>query len=243
MTVPLDSASLPDGIEKGSIWQYSRPSGHTNVELGTVRGFDVGLPIHFHDEDQITFVFSGSRRFVINNELIRVAPNEGTHIPAGVPHRSFAENTALFCINIYKLPGENTAADLISDLARLRRRQGFLKWAELMMILEEHCPNQAVSSSQMRAMLPALGPWHTVSEAAHFAGMSREAFSRRFRRLHGMPPQAFQLLEKLNDARQLLRRGDPIADVAAQTGFADQSHLGRLFRRAFGVTPGRYRAG
>jgi AraC-like DNA-binding protein len=82
-----------------------------------------------------------------------------------------------------------------------------------------------------------------VSEAARLYGMSREGFSRRFKKLHGMAPQSFQLVEKLNDARRFLRMGKPIAEVAIQTGFADQSHLGRFFRRIFGVTPGRYRAG
>jgi AraC-like DNA-binding protein len=39
----------------------------------------------------------------------------------------------------------------------------------------------------------------------------------------------------------LLLAGFPIADVAAQTGFADQSHLTRRFKRVVGVTPGQYR--
>jgi transcriptional regulator GlxA family with amidase domain len=73
--------------------------------------------------------------------------------------------------------------------------------------------------------------------------MSREGFSRMFARRHGMPPHAFWLMARLNHARGLLRAGEDIAGVAAETGFADQSHLGRWFRRAFGVTPGRYRSG
>jgi AraC-like DNA-binding protein len=38
----------------------------------------------------------------------------------------------------------------------------------------------------------------------------------------------------------MLREGDSIADVAAATGFVDQSHLTRLFRKNVGITPGRY---
>ncbi|MCK1711279.1 helix-turn-helix domain-containing protein [Bradyrhizobium sp. 143] len=57
-------------------------------------------------------------------------------------------------------------------------------------------------------------------------------------RSHGMSPGAFRAMHRLNDARELLRRGESIAGVAAETGFADQSHLGRFFRRAFGITPG-----
>ncbi|MGX1282843.1 helix-turn-helix transcriptional regulator [Bradyrhizobium elkanii] len=56
----------------------------------------------------------------------------------------------------------------------------------------------------------------------------------------GIPPHTFRLLARLNLARQLLRAGEPIAAVAADAGFSDQSHLTRLFRRTFGTTPGVY---
>ncbi len=60
------------------------------------------------------------------------------------------------------------------------------------------------------------------------------------RRELGISPHAFRLLARLNRARQMLRAGDPIAAVAADAGFADQSHLTRLFRRTCGTTPGVY---
>jgi AraC-like DNA-binding protein len=42
------------------------------------------------------------------------------------------------------------------------------------------------------------------------------------------------------EARRLLRRGEPIAEVAADVGFVDQSHLTRQFQRVMGTTPARY---
>ncbi len=230
-------------FDKANGWGYFRPPGTGAVELGTVRGFDVGLPIHFHNEDQITLVLSGSRRFIIDGELVKVGTGEGTYIPARVPHRSLAEDSELFCINVYTTPGECLADDLIASLASLRRRRGFLNWADLIVILEQQLYSTARPSRQLRVEPAPLEPWRPVSEAARLSGISREGFSRRFRKLHGVPPQAFQLIQKLNDARGALRTGDSIAEVAARTGFSDQSHLGRLFRRTFGVTPGQYRAG
>ncbi len=44
----------------------------------------------------------------------------------------------------------------------------------------------------------------------------------------------------LPDARSLIRRGSSLADAAAAAGFADQSHMTRLFVRAYGVSPRRY---
>ncbi|MCW2242721.1 helix-turn-helix domain-containing protein [Azospirillum canadense] len=232
-------------------WDYWRPTGSRIVELGTVRGFDVALPTHFHDEDQMTFVLSGRRRFVIGNEVFDIGPGHGMHIPAGTPHRSLSEPSEVVCINMYTPSGVYAAGDLISGLARHWRRTGHLGWPDLTLIAEDH--RQRAGTIARRTGNPTGGnpaatpmggmPWETVSQAAQQAGMSREGFSRRFRRQHGMSPHAFWLLEKLNDARRLLRAGEAIAAVAADTGFADQSHLGRCFRRAFGVTPGRYRAG
>lgn len=228
------------------IWEYWRPESSRIVELGTVRGFNVSLPVHFHDEDQLTFVLSGQRRFIIDNELLHVTPGQGVHIPARTPHRSLSESLEVVCINIYTPPGAYAASDVISGLARHWRRTGRISWPDLTIIAEDHrCFAATIVEpvGRVDSSAPWEAPWETVSQMAQRTGMSREGFSRQFRRRHGVPPHAFWLLEKLNDARRLLRAGDPIAAVAAETGFSDQSHLGRCFRRAFGVTPGRYRAG
>jgi AraC-like DNA-binding protein len=44
------------------------------------------------------------------------------------------------------------------------------------------------------------------------------------------------------NARSQLKKGGTVADVAYATSFADQSHFGRLFLRAYGATPGAYRS-
>jgi transcriptional regulator GlxA family with amidase domain len=55
-----------------------------------------------------------------------------------------------------------------------------------------------------------------------------------------MPPHRYQLAQRIRLARRLLERGVPIAQVAALTGFADQSHLHRHFVRGLDLTPGEY---
>jgi transcriptional regulator GlxA family with amidase domain len=49
------------------------------------------------------------------------------------------------------------------------------------------------------------------------------------------------VVHRLNRARRLLAAGTMPAQAAAEAGFADQSHMGRHFRRTFGVAPGTYR--
>lgn len=234
----LASLQFPKSVGLDGVWQYWRPFSKDIIELGIVRGQDVSLPPHFHEEDQLTFVLSGRRRFMMDDALFDVAPGEGMRIPAGTPHRSMSEPSEVVCINIYTLPGACRAAELFSELSLVWRRRGRLDWPDLAAIVEEHRCDAGVPPDRVE---PDGVCWETVGEAARFAGMSREGFSRRFRRLHGMPPQMFRLSGKLNEARRLLRVGDSVAAVAAETGFSDQSHLGRCFRRAFGVTPGHYR--
>ena len=81
-----------------------------------------------------------------------------------------------------------------------------------------------------------------LAALASFAGLTRFELVRRFREQTGMTPHAFQTNLRIERARAMLSAGEPIARVAAACGFADQPHLTRRFRRAVGVTPGRFAA-
>ncbi|QDO96600.1 AraC family transcriptional regulator [Ferrovibrio terrae] len=80
-----------------------------------------------------------------------------------------------------------------------------------------------------------------LEELALAAGTDRFRLTRAFSAAYGLSPHAYLVQRRLNRARFLLSRGETPAAVAAATGFADQSHLGRWFRRAFGMTPAAYR--
>ena len=82
-----------------------------------------------------------------------------------------------------------------------------------------------------------------LEQLARLVGLSPFHFSRVFTDEVGMPPHAFQTQVRVARAKALLLGGCPISQAAAQTGFADQSHLTRHFKRLVGVTPGQYRQG
>ena len=63
---------------------------------------------------------------------------------------------------------------------------------------------------------------------------------RAFRKQIGLPPHAYLNHVRVHHAKQLLASGDSITDAALATGFADQSHLHRHFKKMVGVTPGQY---
>lgn len=81
-----------------------------------------------------------------------------------------------------------------------------------------------------------------LDDLARAAGLSRFHLIRSFRRRYGVTPFAYQRGLRIERACAVLRAGRPIADAAADAGFADQSHLGRSFRAVMGATPGEYRA-
>lgn len=81
----------------------------------------------------------------------------------------------------------------------------------------------------------------SLAALAAIAGLSPFHLLRLFRAETGMPPHAWLTRLRVVRARKLLASGRAIADVAAETGFADQSHLTRCFKALVGVTPGVYR--
>lgn len=80
----------------------------------------------------------------------------------------------------------------------------------------------------------------TLDELAAMAGLGKFQLLRRFQKAYGVPPHAWLLLQRAERARALIRRGTSLADTAAASGFADQSHMTRIFTRHFGFTPGAW---
>lgn len=80
----------------------------------------------------------------------------------------------------------------------------------------------------------------SLDELARASGISRFHLSRTFGSAVGLPPHAYQNQLRVNLAAKLLSAGMSAADVAADVGFADQSHLHRHFKRIIGVTPGEF---
>ena len=86
-------------------------------------------------------------------------------------------------------------------------------------------------------------PIHMADLAAR-AGLSVHHFGRAFRTSTGVTPHAFVEQRRIERARTLIDgTSEPLADIAAATGFATQSHLTTAFKRVTGFTPAAYRRG
>ncbi len=203
------------------MWTYWRDEF---AEYGAWSGDDAPVSgLHFHDEQQLTFVISGCRLFRIGRERIFLSAGSCLYIPAGCPHASLpAEHSGTRCLNLY-----------IHDLP-------FGVQPHVLTFRS----NAGAHVSTIRALFPASDVFpedQSIARVAAKAGLSREAFTRKFTRQFGISPHAHRILARLNDARRQLRSGAPLADVAVACGFFDQSHLARHFFRVSGITPGTYR--
>lgn len=79
-----------------------------------------------------------------------------------------------------------------------------------------------------------------LTELAALVGYSRSYLVRAFKKTFGMTPYAYLINCRIQQARHALRRGERIVDVAHDTGFADQAHFQRMFKRLTAITPRHY---
>ena len=78
------------------------------------------------------------------------------------------------------------------------------------------------------------------AELEAITGLSRFALARHFRACLGTSPYRYLVMRRLDRARHLMLSGASLAEVATSSGFADQSHMTRQFKRAYGLSPGHW---
>jgi AraC-like DNA-binding protein len=107
--------------------------------------------------------------------------------------------------------------------------------------LEQTPPDARLKSALQRLEDDPARPV-TLQDLADLAGLSRFQVLRAFVKETGLPPHAYQRQCRLHLARRLIRAKRSLAEAALEAGFADQSHMSRLFVRSYGMTPGVYSA-
>lgn len=104
-----------------------------------------------------------------------------------------------------------------------------------------HTDGVRVATMQAKLVEDLTAPL-TLGQLAATVGLSSFHAARLFSAGAGMPPHAWRNQMRLSRAIGMLRQGMSVADVAAATGFTDQSHFTRHFKRAYGAAPGRWQS-
>lgn len=135
-------------------------------------------------------------------------------------------------------PGRNGVGGLACDESLVRTLTGLLRAHTTCQPAVRPAAHDVRSARDRLADDPLNAP--SLAELASLVGLSRYQLLRRFEKAYGLPPHAWLLQQRLEKARGLIRAGHRLADAAADCGFADQSHMTRLFVRQFGFTPGAW---
>jgi AraC-like DNA-binding protein len=82
----------------------------------------------------------------------------------------------------------------------------------------------------------------TSAELEAISGQDRYALARHFREAYGTSPYRYLLMRRLDWVQREIVAGRGLAEIALAAGFADQAHLTRMFKAAFGLSPAKFRA-
>jgi AraC family transcriptional regulator len=160
---------------------------------------------------------------------------------AGTPELMFHNRRAVECARLLAaecdasdpsagLYGEGLMIALLSACfqGRSRKEKSGLSASQLRLVLDYIHENLDASVS--------------LIELARLVGLSSSQFARLFKASTGVSPHRYQLNTRIGKAQELLLlKGEGLSIVAAATGFADQSHFTRAFKRVIGATPGEWR--
>ena len=146
-------------------------------------------------------------------------------------------------------------AALPQALWRLEESLDDLAWVEIMAAVADMLENAAHAGIRSRPSLRLASLLRVrdliVSDPAcrlsmamleGLSGLDRWTLARQFRAAFGTSPSRFRTMRQLDRARWAMRDGLALAEAALAAGFADQSHMSRLFKRAYGLTPAKWAA-
>jgi len=185
-------------------------------------------------------------------------------LPPKMAHTlELAENTILAVLCVNMRAGWRTAAGSLADQARamaanqpwdgqavaaglehLLQRAALLDAQPIPAFAQgAEAGNQAMQPVAAVAEMLRQQPEFPVSldAMAHMAGLSQWHFLRLFQRVTGLTPHAYQMDCRLRRLRALLRTDATAAEAALIAGFADQSHMQRIFKRHHAITPQQFR--
>ncbi|KTS93805.1 AraC family transcriptional regulator [Pseudomonas oryzihabitans] len=135
------------------------------------------------------------------------------------------------------------------DSATLQRQSQTLLYFETVLARLGRTPKAAILIREDRRLRRAAdfldahcGEGVSLDQLSEVADLSPTQLIRSFKRRYGLTPHAYLIDCRIRLARQRLRQGEELAEVAQATGFADQAHLQRTFKRLVAATPGQYRA-
>lgn len=234
-------------------------------------GAGMRLAAHEHERAHLCFVLEGSYEEAVEGRTRSRAPLDLIWYPAGAVHaehhRGAGRHLLIELAGELVLPLMEgglpidvrarrspelvaTARQVVLELRRCEDTGGLALEALVAELLSGLCSNRrprgggepvwmARVDERLRASYREGVP---LRELARLAGVDHAHLARTWKRLRGRTlGDELRRLRLMEACRRLASERTPLATIALETGFADQSHLGRALRRSQGTTPARFR--
>ncbi len=182
------------------------------------------------------------RMFYISEETFKAILPEKAHLPffCGLCFEDkywFEKLRSLHCLLETKTDTFEQQAQFAEILSAFARVYGRVSTPPV-------SGNEPKAISDIKAFLNACFQQNVrIDDLVKITQLSRAYLIRSFRQSVGMPPYAYLIQTRIKHAKKLLAEKMPVAHVAYETGFADQSHLTRHFKSITGTTPKQYAIG
>jgi AraC-like DNA-binding protein len=182
----------------------------------------------------------GYRIVYVNPEHIAQAVHAITGRPATLPfvREPVSRNSTL--AGAVGEAFQSALEPLAIDALIVRLAQGLLELDSTGHASASHVRIDAAALARGRDLLERSRAAVPSAQLEAVTGLSRFELARQFRLRYGTSPHRYSVLRRLDFAREQLRAGAPLVDLALGAGFADQAHFTRAFKSAYGVTPRRY---
>ena len=231
-----------------------------NIELVVTRGQARCYPWHMHTRHWIIGVIEhgavclttrDARRWLCQGQYFCIPPHE--------PHSLNVEPESSLFVTCFDQQGasllESSSESLFRHIPGLRTKEirgvaesiatcsplDFSGSRDNGSLASTRSPSESAVREITRQLLADPADSFDIEQMAAHAGYSPWHFLRSFRKVTGMTPHSFQLLCRLRLLRALLRADTTAVEAAVSAGFADQSHMHKVFKHHHGMTPNEFK--
>jgi AraC-like DNA-binding protein len=250
--------------------QAWRPSLPGVAEVLHAHFTDHAYPMHAHDTWTLLIVDDGAVRYDLDHRARLASRDLVTILPPHVPHDGAPATPGGFRKRVLYLDNSHLSGHLIGRAVdgpafpdrSLRQtisalhgalREPFvsLRAESLLALLTDgvraHLGEQILftrdqtAAALLRDLLEANIPdGISLYEAGRILHFNPSHLVRAFSREYGMSPHQYLTSRRVDEARRRILSGEPLSSVARSSGFYDQPHLTRHFKRILGVSPGAF---
>ena len=240
------------------------------LELRYVQNIHDCTKMHLHEELTITAIKKGSLNLIFNDSSLELLPNEIGIINNNIPHcatinkeskdgyvlylqKEYLKNINInFSFsyeiikqkNIYKSFINLCDCLLDNKISSIEKEELFLSFCLILFPFESKSNNEQIESTLAINIKKYLDENYLeefiLEDLAKKFDLSVVHLIRVFKKEFGLPIHSYILNKKVHRAKELLSSNIPVSLIAQNSGFFDQSHLNRSFKRIFQITPKEY---